>query len=128
MSYETYAANVAELARQNTDFRRVLNTTGHVQLVLMYVAPGGEIGSEVHEDTDQILSFVDGKGEALLGEQRREIIAGDVVVVPAGTRHNFVANGGQALRLYTVYSPPHHRPGTIHRTKAEADADAGDHI
>ena len=127
-TYEPYTANVAELARNNTDFRRVLDTTEHTQLVLMFIAAGGEIGEEIHEDTDQVLFFVDGTGEALLGDQRRTFAGGDVVVVPAGTRHNFVANAGQALRLYTVYSPPHHRPGTLHRTKADADRDTGDHV
>ncbi len=127
-TYEPYTANVAELARNSTDFRRVLDTTGHTQLVLMFIAAGGEIGEEIHEDTDQVLCFVDGAGEALLGDQRRTVAGGDVVVVPAGTRHNFVANAGQALRLYTVYSPPHHRPGTVHHTKADADRDTADHV
>ena len=125
--YEPYSANVVELARNNTDFRRVLDTTEHTQLVLMFIAAGGEIGEEIHAGTDQVLFFVDGRGEALLLDQRRPVAGGDVVVVPAGTRHNFVANAGQALRLYTVYSPPHHRAGTVHRTKADADGDKGDH-
>jgi mannose-6-phosphate isomerase-like protein (cupin superfamily) len=93
----------------------------------MFIAAGGEIGEEIHAGTDQVLFFVDGRGEALLLDQRRPVAEGDVVVVPAGTRHNFVANAGQALRLYTVYSPPHHRVSTVHRTKADADGDKGDH-
>lgn len=127
LTHKPYSANVAELSRNNTDFRRVLDTTEHTQLVLMFIAAGGEVGEEIHAETDQLLFFVDGRGDALLDDQRRPVAGGDVVVVPAGTRHNFVANAGQALRLYTVYSPPHHRPGTVHRTKADADSDKGDH-
>ncbi|TAM75604.1 cupin domain-containing protein [bacterium] len=126
MAYQSYAADVRRLVLENTDFRRVLHTTERTQLVLMCVEPGGEIGEEIHTGTDQILAFVSGRGEAILGGQRRPIAAGDVVVVPEGTRHNFVANAGEALRLYTIYSPPHHRPGTVHATKSNADADTAD--
>lgn len=126
VTHQPYADEVNRLAQSNTDFRRVLNTTERSQLVLMAVPPGGEIGTETHEDTDQILAFVEGAGQAVFGSDRRAVRAGDVVVVPAGTRHNFVADAGQALKLYTVYAPPHHRPGTVHKTKADADADAAD--
>ncbi len=77
---------------------------------------------EVHPDTDQVLVFVEGEAEARLGEETTSVGATDLVFVRAGTRHNFVNIGGRALRLYTIYAPPHHPPGTIHHTKEEADA------
>ena len=116
-----YAEDVLRLARENEDFRRVLFTTDRSQLVLMAVPGGEEIGEEVHEGVDQVLAFVAGEGEAVLEGVRRPVRAGSVVVVPAGTRHNFVANGASPLKLVTVYTPPEHPDGTVHRTKAEAD-------
>jgi mannose-6-phosphate isomerase-like protein (cupin superfamily) len=125
--YQPYAGDVEQQARENADFRRVLNTTERSQLVLMSVPAGGEIGQETHEDTDQILVFVKGGGEAVFGGvDRRPVNPGDVVVVPAGTQHNFIANGAEPLKLFTIYTPPHHRPGTVHATKADADADIAD--
>jgi mannose-6-phosphate isomerase-like protein (cupin superfamily) len=118
---KTYAADVFELARRNENFRQVLFTTERSQLVLMAVAPGEEIGEEVHEGIDQVLMFVAGEGEAVLAGTRQAVGAGSVVVVPAGTRHNFITTGNAALKLFTVYTPPEHPDGTIHRTKAEAD-------
>jgi mannose-6-phosphate isomerase-like protein (cupin superfamily) len=109
------------MAREGEDFRRVLFTTERSQLVLMALRPGEEIGEETHEGIDQILAFVEGEGEAVLEGERRPVRAGSVVVVPGGTRHNFIASGGSALKLYTVYTPPEHPDGTVHRTKAEAD-------
>lgn len=123
---EPYLADVQQLASGNSDFRRVLNTTKLSQLVLMCVPAGGEIGTEIHSGTDQILAFVEGNGQAIFDGVRRTVAAGDVVVVPAGTQHNFMADTGGALKLFTIYTPPHHRPGTVHVTKADADADASD--
>ena len=88
----------------------------------MTLPVGDEIGSEVHEANDQILSFVRGSGTADVAGDTRTVNAGDIVVVPAGTRHNFVNTGTEPLVLMTVYGPPDHDPGTVHRTKAEADA------
>lgn len=122
-----YAGDVVEQALRNENFRQVLFTTERSQLVLMAVPPGGEIGEEVHEGIDQVLMFVEGEGEALLGDERKPVRAGSVVVVPSGTRHNFTTKGDAALKLYTVYTPPEHADGTVHRTKAEADADEHDH-
>lgn len=118
---KTYAEDVTRMARENEDFRRVLFTTERSQLVLMAIPPGEEIGEEVHEGIDQMLAFVEGDGEAVLEGERRPVRAGSVVVVPAGVRHNFVAMGGSPLKLYTVYAPPEHPDGTVHRTKEEAD-------
>ena len=121
MAAKTYAQDVVRLASENEDFRRVLFTTERSQLVLMSVPPGEEIGEETHEGTDQVLAFVSGQGEARLAGERQEVRQGSVVVVPADTLHNFVNTGGSPLKLYTVYTPPEHPDGTVHRTKEEAD-------
>ncbi|MBX7268719.1 cupin domain-containing protein [Micromonospora sp. Llam7] len=113
---------IATVAEKSPDFRRVLWTGEHTQLVIMTIPPGGEIGSEVHEDIDQILTFVSGVGEAQVAGKKREVVPGDLVVVPAGTRHNFVNTGPNPLVLYTVYGPPEHADQAVHRTKEEADA------
>jgi mannose-6-phosphate isomerase-like protein (cupin superfamily) len=118
---DVYAEDVVALARENEDFRRVLFTTDRSQLVLMSIRPGEEIGEETHEGIDQILMFVEGEGEAVLAGESRRVRGGSVVVVPAGTRHNFITRGDAPLKLYTVYTPPEHADGTVHHTKAEAD-------
>jgi mannose-6-phosphate isomerase-like protein (cupin superfamily) len=118
---KAYAEDVTRLARDNGDFRRVLFTTERSQLVLMSLKPGEEIGEEVHEGIDQVLAFVEGEGEAVIEGERAPVRAGSVVVVPGGTRHNFVAGAGSTLKLYTVYTPPEHPDGTVHHTKEEAD-------
>lgn len=113
---------IERVAEENPDFRRVLWTGEHTQLVVMTIPPGGEIGEEVHEDIDQILTFVSGHGEAIVSGQTRKVASGDLVVVPAGRKHNFVNTGENPLILYTVYGPPEHADGAVHRTKEEADA------
>ena len=117
-----YHFTIATVAEQSADFRRVLWTGSHTQLVIMTIPPGGEIGAETHEDTDQILTFVSGTGEADVAGQTWQVAQGDLVVVPAGTRHNFRNTGVNPLALYTVYGPPEHADGTVHATKMEADA------
>ncbi|MFI7452415.1 cupin domain-containing protein [Nonomuraea sp. NPDC049714] len=116
---------IATIAEKSADFRRVLWTGEHSQLVIMTIPPGGEIGDEVHEENDQILTFVAGTGEARVGGEVREVNQGDLVAVPAGTRHNFVNTGVNPLVLYTVYGPPDHADGTVHHTKEEADREEG---
>ena len=113
---------IATVAEQSADFRRVLWTGEHTQLVIMTIPPGGEIGEEVHEDTDQILTFVSGTGKAKVGGQQKDVAQGDLVVVPAGKKHNFLNTGENPLILYTVYGPPEHADGAVHKTKEEADA------
>lgn len=113
---------IATVAEESADFRRVLWTGQHTQLVIMTIPVGGEIGEEVHPDTDQILSFVSGTGEADLAGRTIPVSQGDLVVVPAGTRHNFRNTGANPLVLYTVYGPPEHADGVVHATKADADA------
>jgi mannose-6-phosphate isomerase-like protein (cupin superfamily) len=113
---------IATVAEQSTDFRRVLWTGEHTQLVIMTIPVGGDIGLETHEENDQILTFVSGIGEARVGGETKPVAQGDLVVVPAGTEHNFVNTGDNPLVLYTVYGPPDHADGVVHATKAEAEA------
>jgi mannose-6-phosphate isomerase-like protein (cupin superfamily) len=121
MAEQAYAADVHRLALANENFRQVLFTTDRSQLVLMTLQPGEEIGAEVHDGIDQVLAFVAGQGEAIIAGQHSPVRQGSVVVVPGGTRHNFVNTGSTSLKLVTVYTPPEHPDGTVHRTKAEAD-------
>ena len=117
--------DILALATENAYFRRVLSTGPHAQVVVMSIPPAGEIGEEVHTDVDQILVFVTGEGAAVLDGERSHVSPGRLVHVPAGTLHNVVNTGSVDLKLYTVYAPPEHAPGTVHRTKAEADAEEG---
>src|SRR5919106_1375696 len=112
--------DIATVAEQYADFRRVLWTGKHSQLVIMTIQAGGEIGEEIHQ-VDQILTFVSGLGEADVGGERKPVTQGDLVVVPAGVKHNFVNTGPNPLVLYTVYGPPEHADGAVHKTKEEAD-------
>jgi mannose-6-phosphate isomerase-like protein (cupin superfamily) len=114
--------SIATEAEKSPDFRRVLWTGEHSQLVIMTIPPDGEIGEEVHEDVDQILTFVSGTGKAIVGGAEKNVAQGDLVVVPAGKKHNFLNTGPNPLILYTVYGPPEHADGAVHKTKEEADA------
>ena len=113
---------IADIAGSNPDFRQVLWTGQHAQIVVMTIPTGGEIGEEVHEHTDQILTFVAGTGEADLNGHTHPIEAGNQCAVPAGARHNFRNTGDEPLVLYTVYSPPEHAAEAAYATKEEADA------
>jgi len=113
---------IAAVAEQSADFRRVLWTGRHSQLVIMTIPVGEEIGSEVHAHTDQILSVVSGVGEAVLGTEAAPLVPGDLVTVHAGIRHNVVNTGPLPLVLYTVYAPPEHAIDAVHATRAEAEA------
>jgi mannose-6-phosphate isomerase-like protein (cupin superfamily) len=119
---DIFQSAIATVAEQSADFRRVLWTGKHTQLVIMTIPPGGEIGAETHEHTDQILTFVSGAGEADVAGRTTSVLQGDLVTVPAGTRHNFRNTGVNPLVLFTVYGPPEHADGTVHATKEEADA------
>jgi mannose-6-phosphate isomerase-like protein (cupin superfamily) len=112
---------IARTAEKSADFRRVLWTGEHTQLVIMTIPPDGEIGVETHDENDQILSFVSGLGKAVVGGKTKKVGPGDVVVVPAGVEHNFLNDGPNPLVLYTVYGPPDHADGAVHHTKEEAD-------
>jgi mannose-6-phosphate isomerase-like protein (cupin superfamily) len=115
--------DIMDLARRSDDFRREVVTGRNMQIVVMTIPPGGEIGEETHPDIDQVLLFVDGDGEAVIEGRRSAIGAGHLTFVPGGTLHNFVNTGDTPLRLVTAYAPPEHAPGTVHATKVEADAD-----
>lgn len=106
----------------NRDFRRVLYTGPHLQLVVMALEPGEEIGEETHEDGDQFFRVEAGEGEIEIDGRTSRIEAASGIVVPAGARHNVRNTGREAMKLYTIYGPPHHADGTVQRTKAEAEA------
>jgi len=119
------ALDVVRLARENGDFRREVVTGEHAQVVLMTIPPGEEIGEETHPEVDQILLFLEGEGEAVLEGETEPVAPDRLVFVRAGTRHNFRNTGDGPLRLVTVYAPPEHEPGTVHRTRQEAEAAEG---
>ncbi|HEX6128014.1 MAG TPA: cupin domain-containing protein [Candidatus Limnocylindria bacterium] len=121
MASNTESVDILAAALSNDAYRREVLTGEHEQVVVMTIPPGGEIGEEVHADTDQVLIFVEGRAEAQLDGRSSEVGTDDMVFVRAGTRHNFINRGEGSLRLITIYAPPHHRPGTVHETKAEAD-------
>ena len=114
--------DILAAAWSNDAFRRVVITGEHEQVVVMTIPPGGDIGEEVHPSTDQVLAFVDGRGEAQLDGESAAVGPNDMVFVRAGTRHNFLNTGDAPLRLITIYAPPEHADGTVHATKAEAEA------
>lgn len=118
-----YVEDIESLAIHNQDFRRVLYTAKHCQLVLMTLPPQGEIGLEVHT-LDQFFRIEEGAGEAVLEGVKTPIRAGFAVVVPAGTHHNIINTGTVPLRLYSLYAPPNHRDGVVHHTRADAEADS----
>ncbi|MFT4620463.1 MAG: mannose-6-phosphate isomerase-like protein (cupin superfamily) [Sulfitobacter sp.] len=117
-----YLGNIEELTEQNTDFRRVLYSGAKLQLVLMSLEPGEEIGGEILTDTDQFFRVEGGKGCVLIDGTPHKVGAGDGIVVPAGAHHNVICTGHDALKLYTIYGPAHHRDQLVQKTKAEADA------
>lgn len=117
-----FVQDIEDLATRNEDFRRVLYTARHCQLVVMALKPKEEIGAEIHE-LDQFFRVEEGSGEAVLDGIRTPIRAGFAVVVPAGTDHNIVNTGTVPLKLYTLYAPPNHRDGVVHHTRGDAEAD-----
>jgi mannose-6-phosphate isomerase-like protein (cupin superfamily) len=119
----SFNQDIVTLALVNRWFREVVSTGPHCQVVVMSIPVGGEIGEEVHDHVDQVLVCVEGDAVALLDGVSSPVGPGHLVHVPAGTRHNIVNAGSVDLKLYTVYAPPQHAVGTIHRTKADADAD-----
>ena len=117
-----FVKNIEEIAVKNTDFRQVLYTANFSQLVIMALKPGEEIGMESHK-LDQFFRVEEGTGEAVLDGVHTSIAAGFAVLVPAGTQHNIVNRGDVPLKLYTLYSPPNHRDGVVHHTRADAEKD-----
>ncbi len=124
-----YVGNIEELTLANSDFRQVLFTGAHSQLVLMSLLPKEEIGMEVHSDVDQFFRVEKGQGKVIMNGEESVISDGIAIVVPAGTQHNLInTSETESLKLYTIYTPPQHKDGTIHKTKAEALADEEDHV
>lgn len=119
-----FHTNIEQDTVGNTDFRRVLYTSKHSQLVLMSLRPKEEIGLETHPENDQFLRFEGGRGAVFIDDNRYEVEDGDAVIVPAGARHNVVnLEETEELKIYTIYSPPHHKDGTVHTTKQQAETD-----
>lgn len=118
-----YLDNIEDRTEENRDFRRVLYTGKNLQLVLMALQPGEDIGEEVHDDHDQFFRIETGTGEVLIDGTTRPIKGDDGIIVPAGARHNVINTGADVLTLYTIYGPPEHRDGVVHKTRAEAEAD-----
>lgn len=124
-----FLGNIEDLTLQNEYFRKVLYTAQRAQLVVMSIKPRGEIGMEVHEVVDQFLRVESGEGKVIMNGEERSVKDGDAFVVPAGTQHNVINTSLEhPLKLYTIYSPPHHKDGTVHKTKEEADHDSADHL
>ena len=115
-----FVVNIKKAAKDNDYFRKVLFTATKSQLVLMSLRPGEEIGAEVHK-VDQALYVVDGEGKVVLDGAGQDFTKGAIVVVPAGVEHNVINAGDEPMKLFTIYSPPQHAAGTVHRTKAAAE-------
>jgi mannose-6-phosphate isomerase-like protein (cupin superfamily) len=118
-----FKQNIEKSTLENDNFRKVLYTGEHSQLVLMSLPPNGEIGMEIHEENDQFFRFEGGEGKVFINETVYEVRDGDAVIVPAGAEHNVVnASETEALKFYTIYSPAHHQDGIVRATKEEADS------
>ncbi len=117
-----FVGNIERLTEENEDFRRVLYTGHNLQLVLMSIAPGEEIGEEVHSDRDQFFRIEAGEGEIWIDGVCNKVGAEDGVIVPQGARHNVKSTGDEALQLYTIYGPPEHVDGIVRATKADAES------
>ena len=120
-----YITNIEKLSLENDFFRKVLYTDKNSQLVLMSLNAGEDIGEEIH-DVDEFLRVEKGTGKAVLNDIPHDIADGSVIIVPAGTKHNILNDQGGSMKLYTLYMPPHHRDGVVHKTKFEAEADTSD--
>ncbi|MCX6814836.1 MAG: cupin domain-containing protein [Candidatus Aenigmarchaeota archaeon] len=117
-----YSGNIEKQTLKNNYFRQVLFTGKHAQLVVMSLKPGEEIGNEVHPNVDQFFRIEQGEAKFILNEKEKHVVRdGEAVIVPAGTFHNVINTGKGQLKLYTIYSPPNHPDGTVHKTRAEAE-------
>jgi len=117
-----YVADIEKLTEENDDFRQVLYTGHHVQLVLMALKPGEDIGSETHASHDQFIRIEKGKGRAVIDGVSHKIKDGDCIIIPAGAVHNLINTGDKRLHVYTLYGPPHHVDQLVQKEKAEAEA------
>ena len=124
-----YVGPIEQLTETNTNFRQVLFTGKYTQLVVMSLLPSEEIGLETHDAVDQFFRIEEGEGKVVMNGEEQTFKAGDALIVPAGTAHNVInTSADKPLKLYTLYSPPNHPDGKIHKTKAEAMVDEGDHV
>lgn len=121
MNLKGHIVDIKQKAKHNRFFREVLETGKYTQVVLMSIPPGGEIGEEVHKDTDQVLYLVKGEGQVILNREKKPFRKHDLVLVHAGTQHNFVNICEEDMKIITIYSPPHHPNRTIHKTKEDVD-------
>ncbi|RJO61436.1 cupin domain-containing protein [candidate division WS5 bacterium] len=120
-----YKDNIEKITLENGNFRKVLYTAPHSQLVLMSLKPGEEIGMEVHEENDQFFRFEHGTGKVVIDGNEYDVADGDAVIVPSGSDHNVInTSESDDLKLYTIYSPAHHKDGVVRATKEEAEADS----
>lgn len=119
-----YFGKIEQLTLANDKFRQVLYTAPHSQLVLMALKPGEEIGMEVHKDNDQFFRIESGEGKCIIDGNEYKLEDGVAVIVPAGSQHNVInSSDSESLKLYTIYSPAHHKDGTVHVTREQAVAD-----
>ena len=124
-----YLQNIEEITLKNGYFRQVLYTSQHQQLVVMSLLPNEDIGMEIHEIVDQFLRIESGEGKLIMNGEEHLVKDGDAFIVPAGTQHNVInTSSDKPLKLYTIYSPPHHKDKTIHKTKRDAELDREDHL
>lgn len=119
-----FDTNIEKQTLENSNFRKVLHTSEFQQLVVMSIPVDGEIGQEVHDENDQFIRVESGEADATIDGRKITLGDDDVIIIPKGAEHNVVnTSANKDLKLYTIYSPPHHKDGTVHATKAEADAD-----
>lgn len=116
-----YVANIENLTEQNSDFRRVLYTADHLQLVLMSLKPGQDIGMETHKTHDQFFRVEKGRGEVVIDGTTHKLKSGDAILVPAGASHNLINVGPKDLKVYTIYGPPNHRDQLVQSKKSIAE-------
>jgi mannose-6-phosphate isomerase-like protein (cupin superfamily) len=124
-----YVDNIEKITLENNYFRQVVYTGQHEQLVVMSLKPSEDIGMEKHEITDQFLRVEKGEGKVIMNGEEHEVKDGFAIIVPAGAEHNVINTSAEnPMKIYTLYSPPHHKDGTIHKTKEDAETDSEDHI
>ena len=123
-----YITNIEKDSLENENFRKVLYTDERLQLVVMSLKPGEDIGKEVHEENDQFFRFESGKGKVVIDENEYEVGDGVSIIVPSGAEHNVInTSASEDLKMYTIYSPPHHKDGIVRATKEEAEANEADY-
>lgn len=126
-SNDTFSFNIEDSALKNQNFRKTIWTGKFMQITLMSINSGSSIGLEMHPDTDQFLKIEDGVGQVLIGKSKdrlsyqKRVKKGDAIIIPAGMWHNVINLGRSYIKLYSLYAPPHHKPGTVHRTKQDAN-------